>query len=129
MVSIDDFNRGRKEQFQQGLAAALRTILQQKHLYQSVLVPTTDRYNVVQPDKTLVEETIPLLTEAIRNPWSLEPPPPPPPRAVGPCYVNPPDLKLFCATCDRVEAYNLVLAEETFRRVSGGGFQTKGETD
>jgi hypothetical protein len=116
--------RSRHDEFQRNVATAIGTLLQQKHLYQSVLIPATDTYVSIK-DKKRVEERMPTVTAAIRNAWSLEPVSS---RDVEACHFTPPDVKLFCVTCDRLEPFNLVSAADVFRPLQAGAFQVKGET-
>jgi len=77
------------------LVPAMRTLLEQKHLYQSVTSkPTT---SVINP--------------AIPGPKSS------PPAGIK---LAIPDVKLFCAVCERVEAFNLEAAEDYLGRTDNG---------
>jgi hypothetical protein len=106
-------------------------LLQEKHLYQSVsLVAPTDTHVSTKKDGTKVTEREPAVTAAIGDSWLFEPPVPPRDiRAGVVCYFTPPDVKMFCVTCNRVEAFNLATSLEVFSRIQTGGFQTKGETE
>jgi hypothetical protein len=129
MVTMMDakFIRSRQDAFQTNVVTVLGTLLQQKHLYQGLPVRPTDTYLVKSENQANAEERLPAVTQFIRNAWSVDPPPPS--GYVPVCFCRPPDIKLFCSACNRVEAYNLVFADDLFRRIEQGAFETKGETD
>jgi hypothetical protein len=85
--------------FAVALADALAELLQEKHLYQSVRAPAP---------------LTPVIDGVVQGVWY-----PDDPHARGRMspsseYVVfvPPDVKLFCSRCDRVEAFNLVSASD-----------------
>lgn len=126
ITRFKDIDRERKAQFERSISVALGTLLQQKHLYQSVVVPATNKYLLVKPDGERTEETSKFVTEAMEAPWSFDPPNS---RTGNVCFVKPPDVKLFCNRCDRVEAYNLSYAIDLLRNIEPGHYNDRGNTD
>jgi len=99
------------------IAEALRSLIQEKHLYQSISITFDDVLPDMPPDKNPFTAQMKYLRDATRRPWSLLDPQNPP-KATNDwlLYVKPPDVKLFCAICDRIEAFNLISVEEFFAR-------------
>ncbi len=113
------------DQFERNVSAGFRTLLQEKHLYQSLEIEPTHTYNVMQLGGERGPTTDSAVATFILKPWRFEKPP----STDRWCCVTPPDIKLFCSTCDRVEPYNLQYADDVYRRMEQVLLQTKGETD
>jgi hypothetical protein len=126
-MSWDEYLRSRRDQFERNVDNALRILFQQKHLYQTVAVAATNQKLVTKDGKTTTE-ALQEVTPFVNGPWSLDTRPPL--GNIGQCFINAPDVKLFCSTCDRLEPFNRVFADELFRRIRTTGFESKaGETE
>lgn len=121
--NVSDAMSGYIEELGDAIALALRTLLETKHLYQSVTVDevTVSRSfwtRVESKIKSHLDQTGSLNYEAGAKPWilvndhGL--------AAVGATRPNvfgipftPPHAKLYCKTCQRVEPFNLATAAST----------------
>jgi hypothetical protein len=116
-MTRSDAARKLRSTFLESLIGALRTLLETKHLYQSVHIKQriTDDFAVVGEGPREVQHLV--LSEHTRlvagrwfaietdehlRPMALRERDPP-----G-LYFRPPDLKVFCGRCDRREAFNLI---------------------
>src|SRR5687767_2968137 len=119
------FEKQRAAEFIRNVVAALRTLLQEKHLYQSITVEPTDTYVLREADGSTTQKTTAAVSTLITNPWSLEQQPPIPDQIT----FIPPDLKLFCVICDRIEAFNLVGAMDVSLRLGSKYLRMQQERD
>lgn len=116
-MTRSDAARKLRSTFLENLIDALRTLLETKHLYQSVHVKqrVTDDFAVVGEGPREVQHLVlsehtrlvaghwfAIETEEHLRPMALRERDPP-----G-LYFRPPDLKVFCGRCDRREAFNLI---------------------
>jgi hypothetical protein len=125
LLTESQFAKQQHERFQNNLTAALKTLLEQKHLYQAITIPRTDGYVVRKPDDSTVPETIPSVRDAIDGWWALDIAVRP---GANPIFVQVPDIKVFCERCSRLEAYNPVLAKDVLKDV-GNLASPRGETE
>ena len=49
-MTMQQFAADRQSEFQRSVTAAIKTLIQEKHLYQSVSVPPTDSYTSLNAD-------------------------------------------------------------------------------
>lgn len=109
------------ETFTAALAESFRALLETKHLYQSVPTPLTSTPTIEMTSPlgpSQVQVTLDYLRKVADGRWSITSPA----TRVGQrlsresgdnsLEVRPPDVKLFCETCDRREAFNLVAAAD-----------------
>ena len=122
-MSDYDLCRSLKASFEANITNGLRTLLQQKHLYQSVEIPRTDSYNLKQLNGDIVPQQDKRVGFAIDAPWRSEPPPNP----LDWCRLTVPDIKVFCSVCKRVEAYNPVSNEDVYKSTNQLRFNIKNE--
>lgn len=81
---------------------SLQSLLQEKHLYQNIAIETDD---FVQAIKSMAGGRPSLIAKAISSPWEPEARV----RAMtSALFFKSPDVKIYCNTCDRVEAFNHV---------------------
>lgn len=124
-MTHEQFVESKRRAFQSNVTAAIKSLIEAKHLYQSLVVPETDSFISIKPDKTQVTEKLPQVTEAMNAGWATESVRP----GASPIHLQVPDVKVFCSRCRRVEAYNSVFVLEVFskirneREVSEGGTQ------
>lgn len=108
------------------IQAAFKTLLERKHLYQSVIVETIQSPDSVGDPIGTVRQDFLLTVRAFNGPWFLAGPTTvhriSPHASDERLLVTPPDLKLYCTSCGRSEAFNLVSVEDCFRHdgYSGG---------
>jgi len=118
--------------FRIAVVAGFRDLLQSKHLYQSVQLPQPPRWSEIaekpaNDDPNLSRAWVEYefrerLTQTAR--WFIEDPAATRRsldvsgnvEAVEALRFRPPDLKLFCTPCERVEAFNLISAEDFLQR-------------
>lgn len=111
-----------KERFRERIVMTIKELLETKHLYQSVQVTYDDLSDSIIKKGVQVNEsnlkrdfqsiicmhwepsdhTPPLIRPMQSDPDSL--------------FFDPPDVKLFCSTCDRIEAFNPVFADDYLNR-------------
>lgn len=105
------------------IEGAFRNLLESKHLYQSIQIDTS------REDVPTFSEATGISKAALLHEWAslhngmwlltdpLRPDDPQLAFALSK-YVQfrPPDIKLFCTTCDRVEAFNLTTCEDFMAR-------------
>jgi hypothetical protein len=98
--------------------------LQERHLYQSVSVET-DPHPFENDVRDLVKTAVQFAKVRVNGPWfPLDPiyssrrraDVSPPDSGPGHLAFRPPDAKLFCVPCGRLEPFNLVSAEDFFSR-------------
>ncbi|HYN08298.1 MAG TPA: hypothetical protein VES67_13020 [Vicinamibacterales bacterium] len=98
----------------------LKTLLQEKHLYQSLTV--ADASLQLNLQQVLPLERYALMVhagDASTRIWKVEYPGSSySPGWTAPLSFRPPDVKLFCQSCDRIEAFNLVSAEDFLDRAT-----------
>lgn len=114
----------RQSEFQRNVTSALRTLIEDKHLYQSVMVPPTDSYVSIKADKTQVTEKLPSVTAAMNAGWATEAVRP----GANPIHLHVPDVKVYCVRCRRIEAYNSVFVVELFSKIGQMNLE-QGETE
>lgn len=114
-MTHEQFVESRYKAFEQNVTGALKTLIERKHLYQSVVVPETDSYASIKPDKTRVTEKLSQLTQAMTSGWATEAVRP----GARPIHLQVPDVKVFCGRCRRVEAYNSAYVLEVFSKIRG----------
>jgi hypothetical protein len=112
-MTHEQFADSKRKEFGRNVTAALKMLIEQKHLYQSVPVSPTDSYISIKPDKTQVTEKLPSVAEAMNAGWATEAVRP----GADPVHLQAPDVKVFCSRCKRIEAYNAVLVLELFSRI------------
>ncbi|MPZ47459.1 MAG: hypothetical protein GEV05_29695 [Betaproteobacteria bacterium] len=110
---MQEFAAARHQEFQRNVTAAIKLIVEQKHLYQSVTVAATDSYVSIKPDKTQVSEKIDSVTRAMNAGWATEAVRP----GADPIHLNVPDVKVFCSLCKRIEAFNSAYVLDVFGRI------------
>jgi hypothetical protein len=112
-MTHEQFVESRRKEFQRNVTTAIKTLIEEKHLYQSLSVPTSDTYVSIKPDKTKVTEKLPSVTQAMNAGWATE--------AVRPgadlVHLQVPDIKVYCVRCRRIEAYNSVFVIEIFAKI------------
>src|SRR5262245_15158339 len=103
------------------LTVAAKDLLEKKHMYQSVDVGVSGVASelikrIVPP--TTAEHFSTTIASLLRSNWIAIDPANPRSGAKGwtPLQFKFPDVKLFCATCDRTEAFNLISAENVLER-------------
>jgi len=122
-----------REQAASDVTAALRLLLERRHLYQSVTVVRHGELELENGAVSLGAQQVARLTLL---PWlPLDPVSPGRKSEVGSPYgvapndlyirFLPPDAKLFCTVCARLEAFNPVSLEEFLSRDGTHGFETK----
>lgn len=117
---------------------SIKTLLETKHLYQRISIDFGVAKPVPRPMSNA--QLLALVENAVRRTIDAAWYPIDPqqrgrrtaPEALGESNAaqwlrfTPPDLKLFCSNCDRIEAFNLVSAEEFFSRDERSSrFETK----
>jgi len=102
------------DQFVARIVGAFRTLLQEKHLYQSISVQTED-IPYAGEDRPDIAEHIQTVRLQFQGPWFLHDPETRRPGDNA-FYFKPPDVKLYCTPCDRIEAFNLVFADDFLGR-------------
>lgn len=112
-MTHEQFIESKRKEFQRNVTMAMKTLIETKHLYQSVSVPPTDSYISIKPDKTQVTEDLPTITQVMNAGWATE--------AVHPgasvVHLQVPDIKVYCVRCGRIEAYNSVFVVEIFAKI------------
>jgi hypothetical protein len=112
-MTMQQLAADRQSGFQRNVTAAIKTLIQEKHLYQSISVPPTDSYVSIKADKTQVTEELPSVTQAMNAGWATE--------AVRPeanaIHLQVPDVKVYCVRCRRIEAYNTVFVVEVLSKI------------
>lgn len=118
IVQLSEWN----QEFASQATAALKTLLQTKHLYQSETVDTAPLFAALSKDGVSASVAVAMRMPGA-EPWKLSngsvsysPPA---------LIVRPPDVKLFCQKCDSREAFNLVAADVI---ATAGGVQVFGLT-
>jgi len=112
-------------EFERRLANGVKELLEKRHLYQSVAIDMGDTLEMLKPRLHIAGDEYRLTTEVStlrRSNWVAVDPANPKAMAAGerPMLFKIPDVKLFCESCDRTEAFNLVSAE---------GFLERGDRD
>jgi hypothetical protein len=67
----------------------------------------------IKPDNTRVTEKLPSVTRAMNAGWATEAVRP----GAVPIHLVVPDVKVYCARCRRIEAYNSVFVAEIFAKI------------
>lgn len=95
----------------------LRQLLESKHLYQSIKIEYQDLIDGLEGSASFVRDITEEFIE--RTNWEWEPFDPAAQRMVHPTSDSPrtihfkvPDVKLFCEVCGRIEAFNVVAADD-----------------
>jgi hypothetical protein len=112
-----------ERRFQQQLAQGMKSLLELKHLYQSI---TIDFTNFIEPalqiiEKRFHEEIQSKYSQALAERWlpvanaGERPSSADTAGLIFLCF-QPPDVKLFCQICDRREAFNLISTEDFLSR-------------
>jgi hypothetical protein len=110
--------------FEQRITLAMKTLLEAKHLYQSITLEYEDLFDIIGEiigEKPL-EDIKASFSESIQAIWF-------PIDRVNPNYITAgsrpspfcfktPDIKLFCHTCERVEPANSISSTDFFQRES-----------
>jgi hypothetical protein len=112
-MNFEQFVQSKHNEFQRNVTAAIKVLIEAKHLYQSVLVPQTDSYVSIKADKSQVTEMLPSVTEAMNAGWATEAVRP----GANPIHLSVPDVKVFCTRCKRIEPYNSVFVLEVFGKI------------
>ena len=118
-MSHEQFVESRRKEFQRNVTTAIRTLIEDKHLYQSVTVPPTHSYVVTKADKTEVTEQLPSVAQAMNAKWVMEAVHP----GADPVHLLAPDVKVYCVRCRRIEAYNSVFVIEIFAKIRNRDFE------
>ena len=118
-MSHKQFVESRRKEFQRNVTTAIRTLIEDKHLYQSVTVPPTHSYVVTKADKTEVTEQLPSVAQAMNAKWVMEAVHP----GADPVHLLAPDVKVYCVRCRRIEAYNSVFVIEIFAKIRNRDFE------
>ena len=118
-MSHEQFAESRRNEFQRNVTTAIKTLIEDKHLYQSVTVPPTDSYVSIKSDKTQVTEQLTSVTDAMNSGWATEAVHP----AANPIHLVVPDIKVYCIRCRRIEAYNSVFVLEIFAKIGKRNFE------
>ncbi len=116
------------ESFKQRIYQGVKTLLESKHLYQSVQVEYGDLTDSITGDPRLVKVMIRQFEGLVNGEWLCSNPSRNIPlihqqKGSESITFDLPDAKLFCDECNRVEAFNVVSAEDFTQR---GGF-SRGE--
>jgi hypothetical protein len=123
-MTHEQFVESRRKEFQRNVTMAIKTLIEDKHLYQSVTVPPTDSYVSVKSDKTKVTEQLTSVTQAMNAGWATEAVRP----SADPVHLVMPDIKVYCVHCRRIEAYNSVFLVEIFAKIGKRDFE-RGDTE
>lgn len=104
--------------------AALKLLLENKHLYQSALIDLGNVANELaeKEDSQFANSFLLQVSELSRPPWRILDRANPPANDPGTSAIvlKVPDVKMFCHTCDRIEAFNSVSADEFLHRGASG---------
>src|SRR5687768_15726725 len=104
---------------------ALRTLVEGKHLYQSVSLEL-GAIPYVNDDRRDVVPLVESVRNLVNGAWTVVNPQDQQLRVAAThqahkfFYLVPPDAKLYCETCDRVEAFNPVSAADCFDPMHSG---------
>jgi hypothetical protein len=108
--------------FEQKITQAIRSLLESKHLYQSITLEYKDLI-AASLERVLQEFTEILLNnffDSIQVNWfpidNLKPNYITNGVKPSPICFETPDVKLFCQTCSRIEAFNSISSEDFFQR-------------
>jgi hypothetical protein len=114
-----------QQSFEQRITLAVKSLLETKHLYQSITLKYEDLFNTIGEitDQQTLEEIKTNFSESLQSDWF------PIDRIdpndyiksgvkVSPFCFETPDVKLFCHRCDRVEAANSISSTDFFQRES-----------
>ena len=107
-------------EFEENLTACLKLLLETKHLYQSTTIE-------IENLDTHVTSKWPGFLAGLKTDWNIRDNAAS--AAGGQRYditLKVPDVKLFCHTCNRVEAFNSISSQEFTRR---GGFEPQPEAE
>jgi hypothetical protein len=121
-LSFYEASQAWQGQLEKRLNGGIKELLEKKHLYQSVAIEIADtleqlkarlenpqhEYQLTSQIRTLRRSNW-IVVDPTANPQSWAP-------GKQPILMKIPDVKLFCETCDRTEAFNLVSAEAFLER-------------
>jgi hypothetical protein len=109
--------------FQKHLAQGVKSLLESKHLYQSITIDFTHFLEPILPTiaDRFHEEIKSRFLQALGERWipvanAGERPSSADTASLIFLYFQPPDVKVFCQICDRIEAFNLISSEDFFSR-------------
>jgi hypothetical protein len=101
------------------ITGTLKVLLEQKHLYQSLNVEYSKLLLNPKDDKAVKASFDHIHATMQQSWWPIDPfgsKRYASDRDARSVYFEPPDVNVFCYICDRVEAFNLVSAEECISR-------------
>jgi hypothetical protein len=106
----------------------LRTLLEEKHLYQSTTLDLRGVVPIMEANLNPLRASMDQLRKATTRPWFFKDPLVSKSVSDERLTVTPPDLKLFCGRCNRIEAFNLVSVEDFLERPAEARFVVNSET-
>jgi hypothetical protein len=136
-IGILAVNNEYAKEFPNDISKGLKELLETKHLYQSVRLSCEETFqrtkvtssvtNFIPKAKIVFEQQV---KSYIWYPSDASNSRPPAPNAepINLPRFTTPDIKTYCQTCGRIEAFNSVSAEDFLGRNWGGPFQVNGET-
>jgi len=135
VLSSDEAISELQRAFEQRITQGVKSLLELKHLYQSTRLEYEDLLDALLKRGTTwpveVAHRFPKLIQANWKPFdnSYRGMHHPSGDDWPPISLRPPDVKLFCQTCKRIEAFNSISSEDFLRRdQSSGPFVSSGQT-
>jgi len=103
--------------FRLRISENLRQLLESKHLYQNITIEYQDLVDALKGSADFVEDTTQKFTKLVNGEWDpIDPANQKPPFFTqdipGTVWFEAPDVKLFCEVCERIEAFNVVSAND-----------------
>ena len=138
-LSSDDALYELQRDFGQRITQGVKSLLESKHLYQSTRLEYQDLLNAILEKRVVnypgeVTVQFPKLIQAnwvpVDNAYEgMRHPGKPSSETDWSISFNPPDVKLFCQTCGRIEAFNSISSEDFLQRDQPSRpFESSGQT-
>lgn len=109
------------DSFSLRISEHLRQLLESKHLYQNIQIEYQDLVDAFEGNAEFIKDITQKFTQLVNDEWCLVDPAGR--RMIFPTndstriiWFKAPDVKLFCEICGRIEAFNVVSAEDFLQR-------------
>lgn len=136
-----DVSQRMRGEFSKRISLALKDLVENKHLYQSVSLECDDLTDLGNELDSQIRGLVRMeFSQSVKGPWAPSAPANTPRLIAGAqdshntspsgIWFRPSDVKLFCSTCKRLEAFNLVSCRDFLTNELGlaGSFRIRGNS-